>query len=71
MLVLTRRKGEDIRIGDDIVLKVTDIRGGQVSMGIEAPDHLSVDRQEVAIRKRQLSAATNTHAPGEIPPRPM
>ncbi len=56
MLVLTRRKGEEICIGHDIVAKVNDIRGGRVRLGIQAPDHVSVDRREVAIRKQQVTS---------------
>lgn len=47
MLVLSRLKGESIRIGDDIVLMVVDIRGDKVRLGIEAPKEVPVHRQEV------------------------
>lgn len=47
MLLLTRRIGESIIIGDDIEIKVMDIRGSQVKIGIEAPKHISVHREEV------------------------
>ena len=51
MRVLTRRKGEAICIGDNIVLKVNDIRGGRVQLGIQDPDHVTVDREEIWQRK--------------------
>ena len=47
MLILTRRVNEQIRIGDDIVLTVIEIRGNQVRIGITAPKNVSVHRQEV------------------------
>jgi len=49
MLVLSRRKGEAIRIGDDVVITVVRIKHGDnsVGLGIEAPREVSVHRQEV------------------------
>ena len=50
MLVLTRRAGESIVIGDEIELKVLKIRGNQVHLGIEAPRDAVVHRREVWVR---------------------
>lgn len=47
MLVLSRKRDEEIRIGDDIVLTIVDIRGDKVRLGIEAPSNVSVHREEV------------------------
>lgn len=47
MLVLTRKVGESIMIGDGIEVKVISIDGDQVKLGIEAPRHIKVYRQEV------------------------
>ena len=47
MLVLTRRLGEEIRVGDDIRIKVASIRGSRVRIAIEAPKGLSIQRQEI------------------------
>lgn len=47
MLVLTRRLGETIVIGDDIVIKIVDIHGKQIRVGIEAPAEISVYRGEI------------------------
>ncbi len=47
MLILSRRVGETLRIGRDITLTVVAIRGRYVRIGIEAPKHLAVHRQEV------------------------
>lgn len=47
MLVLTRKVGESIMIGDGIEVKIIGIDGDQVKLGIEAPRHIKVHRQEV------------------------
>ena len=46
MLILTRRKNEQIMIGEQIRLTVVAIRGNQVRLGVEAPRHIAVSRQE-------------------------
>lgn len=47
MLVLSRKKGESIIIDDDIKLKIIDIDGEHVKLGIDAPKNIIVHRQEV------------------------
>ena len=47
MLVLTRKRDESIFIGDDIRITVVDVRGDQVKIGIDAPRHVPVHREEV------------------------
>ena len=47
MLVLTRKSGDGIRIGDSIVVTVLEVRGKQVKLGITAPADLSVHRDEI------------------------
>lgn len=47
MLVLTRKLNEELIISDDIVLKVLEVRGDKVRLGIEAPKDVSVHRKEV------------------------
>ena len=47
MLVLTRKAGETIRIGEDIVITINSVRGGKVLLGIEAPRDVPVHREEV------------------------
>ena len=56
MLVLTRKVGEVIRIGSDIKVIITDIRGDKVRVAIDAPRHIPVHREEVAeaIRREGL-----------------
>lgn len=47
MLILARKTGEAIAIDNNITIKVLEIKGGLVKLGIEAPDHIAVHRQEV------------------------
>ena len=47
MLVLTRYIGQKIMIGDDIVITVCGVNKGQVSLGLEAPDHIEIWRNEI------------------------
>ena len=47
MLVLTRKSGETIRIGDEITISIVEIRGNQVKLGISAPRNVTVHREEV------------------------
>ncbi|HET9142628.1 carbon storage regulator CsrA [Actinophytocola sp.] len=59
MLVLTRRSGDSIRIGDEITVTVLDIRGDVVRVGIQAPRSVAVHRDEVyrELRKANEEAA--------------
>jgi carbon storage regulator len=59
MLVLTRKPGEGIRIGDTIAVKIIEIKGGAIRIGIEAPNDLKIYRQEVydRIREENIGAA--------------
>ena len=59
MLVLSRHRDESIMIGDDVVVTIVDIRGDKVRLGIEAPQHIPVHRQEVyeAIQRENRKAA--------------
>ncbi|CAB4661798.1 MAG: carbon storage regulator CsrA [Actinobacteria bacterium] len=47
MLVLTRKEQEAIMIGDTIIVRVLEVNGDQVRIGIEAPHHIAVHREEV------------------------
>lgn len=47
MLVLTRKEGERIRINDDIVITLLGVLGNQWKIGIEAPKHVTVHREEI------------------------
>ncbi len=50
MLILTRKVGESINIGDNIKIQVVEIKGKQVRLGIEAPSDLKIHREEVYLR---------------------
>ncbi len=47
MLVLSRQKEESVMIGDEIRVKIVDIRGDKVRLGFEAPDNVKIHREEV------------------------
>ena len=47
MLILTRRIGETLMIGDNVTITVLEVKGGQVRIGINAPKSVSVHREEV------------------------
>lgn len=47
MLILSRKKGEKICVGNDITIMIVDIRGDQVQVGIDAPREVPVDREEI------------------------
>ena len=47
MLILTRRVGETIMIGDDVRVTVLDVKGNQVRIGITAPKDVTVHREEI------------------------
>jgi carbon storage regulator len=65
MLVLTRKQGEQIRIGDDVVITVVRTKGKAVRLGIQAPSHVPVLRGEIAIAiaddEQQKSAGGDEH----------
>lgn len=52
MLRLSRRIGESIIIAGNIKVTIMDVRGSQIRLGIEAPREVTIDREEIAIRKR-------------------
>ena len=59
MLVLTRKPGEGIKIGDTVTLRIIEVKGGGVRIGIDAPGDMKIYRQEVydRIRQENLDAA--------------
>ena len=63
MLILTRRVGESVMIGDDVAITVLQVKGNQVRLGVNAPKTVSVQRQEIVQRPQQ------EHAPGDDEPK--
>ena len=53
MLILTRRPGETIRIGDDVEVTVLEVKGNQVRIGITAPKDVAVHREEIYNKIRE------------------
>ncbi len=55
MLILTRKVGEAIAIDEQVTVRVLDIKGGQVKLGVEAPSHITVHREEVFARIMEVN----------------
>jgi carbon storage regulator len=79
MLIITRRPGEKLMIGDDIVIEVIEVSGSSVRIGIAAPKSIPVYREEIysAVKAENTAAATAdpeqlpdelTHAEQSAPP---
>jgi len=62
VLVLTRRQGENIRIGSDVIITILGVRSGHVKIGIQAPRGVPVHREEVyeKIAEANRSAAASS-----------
>ena len=54
MLILTRKVGESVLIGNDISITILSLRGNQVKLGVEAPKEGSVHREEIYQRIKQM-----------------
>lgn len=52
MLILTRREGESLLIGDDVTITVLRVKGNQVRLGVNAPKNVAVQREEISERVR-------------------
>ncbi len=66
MLVLSRRDGEQILVGDNVVIKVLAISHGRVRVGIEAPRDVQVRRSELLASDRFVSPVRNQRSRADI-----
>ena len=57
MLVLSRKRGEEIVIGDDVTVTVLEVHGGQVKLGFNAPAEVPIHREEVHQRIKHCRSA--------------
>lgn len=57
MLVLSRRVGESVVIGDDVVVTVLEVRGDVIRVGVDAPRHVQVRRQELLAELEETNRA--------------
>ena len=66
MLIITRRAGERIRVGDDVLIEVMEVTGSTVRVGIAAPKSIPVYREEIwaAVTAENAEAA---QAPAQLP----
>jgi carbon storage regulator len=67
MLILARRIGESIMVGDQVEISVVDIKGDQVKLGIKAPSQVKVYRREVYAAIQEENRAAAAASPGNLP----
>jgi carbon storage regulator len=67
VLIITRKPGEKIMLGDDVVIHVMEIVGNSVRVGIQAPRSLPVYREEIWDAVREENRAAAAAMPGALP----
>ncbi len=67
MLMLTRRPGERVVIGEDVFVTVLEVSGQTVRLGIDAPDGVSIYREEIWLSVKEENRAAASAAPDSLP----
>lgn len=67
MLRISRRAGERIMLGDDVVIEVLEVRGQTVRIGIDAPRSLQIYREEIWLEVKRENEAAAQAASGKLP----
>ncbi|RMF15946.1 MAG: carbon storage regulator [Gammaproteobacteria bacterium] len=65
MLILTRRVGETLMVGDDVTVTVLGVKGNQVRIGVNAPKEVAVHREEIYQRIQRERAMQGGHDAGQ------
>ncbi len=65
MLILTRRVGESLMIGDDVTVTVLGVKGNQVRIGVNAPKEIAVHREEIYEKIQAEKSDNDAPVPGE------
>jgi len=66
MLILSRKTGEAIAINDNITVTILEMKGGQVKLGIDAPRHVAIHREEVLTRIIEENRRAATETSGDL-----
>ena len=70
MLVITRKAGDRVQIGDDITVTLLEITGSSVRLGIDAPAEVAVYRHEILARRSRKRTGPLRRPSAELPPPP-
>ena len=66
MLILTRKLGEKINIGDDITVTLLEIKGAQVKLGIQAPKSIGIHRNEIYEKIRETNLGSSNISDSDL-----